>query len=133
VLRFEFIRIRYLNEYRLHNPEVGGSIPPFATRKDSAFAGSFLFQSNFEIEMRFTTYVLYSVKHDRLYIGFSSDYEKRFLWHNELATKGFTVKYRPWKIIHLEHFETKEEAMKREKALKGGQGRAWIRATYVSK
>jgi len=75
---------------------------------------------------------LYSSKYDRLYIGFSSDYKTRFKWHNELAKKGYTVRFRPWKIIYTESFETKSEAMKREKQLKSGQGRAWIRKTLLN-
>ncbi len=47
--------------------------------------------------------------------------------HNELATKGFTIKFRPWIIAFTEEYSTKAEAMKREKALKGGQGRKFIR------
>ena len=45
--------------------------------------------------------------------------------------KGFTVKYRPWRIIHTEEFTDKQTAAKREKQLKGGQGRAWIRTNFI--
>ncbi len=79
----------------------------------------------------YTVYVLYSEKYDKLYIGFTSDLEARLKSHNELGKKGFTVRYRPWKLIHTEHFENKVDAMKREKQLKGGQGRAWIRKKYL--
>ena len=79
----------------------------------------------------FTVYVLYSEKYNKLYIGFTSDLNSRFLSHNQLATKGFTVKYRPWKIIHTEEFESKQEAMLREKQLKQGKGREWIRNNFL--
>ncbi len=79
----------------------------------------------------FTVYVLYSDKFNKLYIGFTSDLEKRFLSHNKLGTKGYTIKYRPWKIIHTEIFDNKTEAMKREKQLKQGKGREWIRNTFL--
>jgi len=79
----------------------------------------------------FTVYVLFSENHNKLYIGFTSNLEQRLLSHNKLATKGFTIRYRPWKIIHTEIFEEKSEAMKREKALKQGQGREWIRNTFL--
>jgi len=51
----------------------------------------------------------------------------RFLSHNELATKGHTIKYRPWVIVYTEEFETKTEALKRENKLKTAKGRtfAW--------
>ena len=74
----------------------------------------------------FTVYVLYSEKFDKIYIGFTSDIEERLKAHNELATKGWTIKFRPWKLIHSELFETKANAMSREKELKTAKGREWI-------
>lgn len=74
----------------------------------------------------FSVYVLYSEKFDKIYIGYTSNLEERFKSHNELATKGWTVKFRPWKIVHTEIFQNKTDAMKREKQLKTGQGREWI-------
>ena len=79
----------------------------------------------------FTVYVLFSEKFNKLYIGFTSDIKKRFISHNELAIKGFTVKYRPWKIIHTEVFDNKKDAMVREKQLKQGKGREWIRDNFL--
>jgi len=75
----------------------------------------------------FTVYVLYSKKFNKIYVGFTSDLEKRFLSHNELGIKGWTRNFRPWKIIHTETFATKVEAMKREKQLKSSKGRETIR------
>ncbi len=75
----------------------------------------------------FTVYVLYSQKFDQIYIGFTSDLVNRFLSHNELATKGHTIKYRPWVVAHTEEYQTKTDAIKRENYLKSTQGRkfAW--------
>ncbi|WP_163381391.1 GIY-YIG nuclease family protein [Cyclobacterium sp. SYSU L10401] len=75
----------------------------------------------------FTVYALYSEKFDKIYIGFTSDLQKRLISHNELGTKGWTIKFRPWKLIHTETFESKNEAMDREKYLKTGVGREFIR------
>jgi putative endonuclease len=74
----------------------------------------------------FTVYVLYSKTYKKIYIGFTSDIAKRFLSHNELAKKGWTVRFRPWQILHTETFDSKYEAMSREKELKGAKGREWI-------
>jgi putative endonuclease len=74
----------------------------------------------------FTVYVLYSPNYNKIYIGYSSDVETRFKFHNELAWKGWTINFRPWIIAHLEDFETKAEAMKREKQLKSSAGRRFI-------
>jgi len=72
-------------------------------------------------------YILYSIQHNRLYIGETSNLIARFHSHNKLATKGYTKRYRPWIVIYTEFYETRSLALKREKALKSGQGREWIR------
>jgi len=76
----------------------------------------------------FTVYVLFSDSFNKIYIGFTSDLEARVLSHNQLATKGYTIKFRPWRVIHTEIFATKAEAMKREKQLKSAAGRSFIRS-----
>ncbi len=74
----------------------------------------------------FSAYVLYSKHFNKIYIGFSSNVENRLSAHNDARNTGWTAKYKPWKIIHTEVFETKSEAMKREKQLKSYQGRVYI-------
>jgi putative endonuclease len=74
----------------------------------------------------YTVYVLYSEQHNKIYIGFTSNLEQRLISHNELATKGWTIKFRPWVVVHKEIFEQKADAMKREKQLKTSKGREWI-------
>jgi putative endonuclease len=76
----------------------------------------------------FIVYGLHSEKHNKIYIGFTSDLEARMNSHNQLATKGYTIKYRPWKVIYTEEFSDKASAMKREKELKSSNGRAFIRS-----
>ncbi len=74
----------------------------------------------------FTVYVLYSPTHDKIYIGYTANLEQRFLSHNELGKKGYTVKYRPWEIVHTEEFATKADAAAREKSLKSATGRRFV-------
>ena len=71
-------------------------------------------------------YVLYSRQFEKIYIGYTSNLDERLKSHNELATKGWTIKFRPWVIIHQEIFDNKYNAMKREKQLKTAKGREWI-------
>jgi putative endonuclease len=78
--------------------------------------------------MTFTVYVLYSEQFNKHYVGFTSDIEARIKSHNELSTKGYTIKYRPWKLIYTEEYENKKTAMQREKFLKSGKGREFIKA-----
>ena len=71
-------------------------------------------------------YILYSAGYNKIYVGYTSDIEARLRSHNELSKKGWTLKYRPWQLIHVESFVTKQEALYREKELKAGKGREWI-------
>jgi putative endonuclease len=74
----------------------------------------------------FTVYVLYSPSFNKIYIGYTSNLNNRFLSHNELATKGHTIKFRPWVIVYSEEVETKTEAIKRERQLKSANGRKFV-------
>ena len=89
-----------------------------------------LFFFHREVRM-FTVYVLYSKKYDKLYIGYTSDLEQRLLSHNKLTTKGWTVKYRPWKLLYSEELTNKSTAMKREKELKSHKGRDILRSLII--
>ncbi|WP_300486499.1 GIY-YIG nuclease family protein [Flavobacterium sp.] len=69
----------------------------------------------------FVVYILYSEKFNKTYTGFTSNLIQRFKSHNSLATKGFTIKFRPWEVIYVDFFTSKTEALKREKYLKTGK------------
>jgi putative endonuclease len=76
--------------------------------------------------MTFFTYVLYSEKYNKIYIGYSSDLDLRLSFHNDPENKGWTKKYQPWIVYYFEEFRTKPEAMNREKQLKSAQGRKFV-------
>ena len=78
----------------------------------------------------FVVYILFSENHGKTYVGFTSNLIERFKSHNFLSKKGYTVKYRPWIVKYLEFYETKEEAIKREKFLKSGKGREFIKNLF---
>jgi putative endonuclease len=65
--------------------------------------------------------VLRSLKKDSLYIGYTSDLQKRFKEHN-YGMNFSTKPYMPWQLIHYEAYLDKEDAMRREKYLKTSQG-----------
>jgi len=77
--------------------------------------------------MEFVVYILFSRSHNTTYTGFTSDLISRFKSHNEISKKGYTTRYRPWEVIHLEFFTDKKSAMNREKYLKTGSGRDFIK------
>ncbi|MBN1338323.1 MAG: GIY-YIG nuclease family protein [Bacteroidales bacterium] len=74
----------------------------------------------------FHVYVLYSRGFNKIYIGYTGNLEQRLLSHNELAVKGWTIRYRPWELLFYERYASKSEAMHREKQLKSYQGRLHI-------
>ena len=79
----------------------------------------------------FTVYVLHSRSFDKIYIGFTSDIEKRLFAHNHISNKGWTKSFQPWKIIYTEVFNLKADAMMREKQLKSSKGREFIRKNLL--
>ena len=76
----------------------------------------------------FVVYILHSRSvSGKRYIGFTSDLINRMASHNHFATKGHTLRYRPWEVVYMAFFETKEEAMQHEKYLKSGVGRSFLK------
>ena len=78
------------------------------------------------------TYVLYSETYDRLYVGQTDDLVLRLQNHNEGRVKS-TKHYIPWEIIYFEEFDTRSEAMIREKQLKTHDAKRIIRENYISR
>jgi len=78
----------------------------------------------------YVTYGLYSKKFDRLYVGHSNNIERRFKLHNDGRVPS-TRPYRPYELIYSEYFETKADAVKREKDLKTTRGRRFLRSLFI--
>src|ERR1700730_14439548 len=76
----------------------------------------------------YIVYVLYFELYYKTYTVMSSNMEERFKSHNELGKKGWTKNYRPWIIFYQEEYLEKHIALKREKYLKSGAGRKFIRS-----
>ena len=75
----------------------------------------------------FYIYVLKSLSHGTLYIGSSEDPEVRLKNKHNKGKVRYTKGRMPWEIIYKEEFATRAEAMKREKFLKSGQGREFLK------
>lgn len=67
--------------------------------------------------MPFYVYIIQSLRDESFYKGFSEDYAKRLLQHNnaECAYTSFKI---PWKLVYAEEHLTKRSALIREKNLK---------------
>ena len=66
-------------------------------------------------------YILRSLNNKELYIGFTSDINKRLKEHNRGLVFS-TKPYLPWRIIHFEAYRDENDAKRREKYLKTSQG-----------
>jgi len=58
-------------------------------------------------------------KDGTFYTGTTPDVNRRFLEHKEGRGGRYTLLHKPFKIIFCENFKTKQEALKRERQLKG--------------
>lgn len=77
--------------------------------------------------MRFV-YAIYNKTADKIYIGETSDIERRLREHSEKRGRHFTAKLGgEWELIYKEEVENKQEALKREKQLKSFRGREFVR------
>ena len=80
----------------------------------------------------YSTYAIYNQGRDRIYVGHSGNLQDRLERHNRVLpnkNKSFTAKNSGnWELVHEEKFETRQEAMVREKQLKSAQGRKFIRS-----
>ena len=73
---------------------------------------------------RYAVYILASRRNGTLYIGITSDLVRRMEQHKSLAVPGFTRKYNVTLLVYVERFADVNEAIAREKQLKGWN-RAW--------
>lgn len=67
--------------------------------------------------MTFTVYILQSEIDHSFYIGYSSDIERQLQYHNSEKSR-YTSKKTPWNLVYSETFNSRSEAIKREKFLK---------------
>ena len=74
----------------------------------------------------FFVYALRSSSRSYTYVGLTDNLEHRVGQHQ--ADHNRTTKpYRPFTLIHIEQFATRSEARAREKFLKSGIGREYLR------
>ncbi len=65
-------------------------------------------------------YIMTNAHNTTLYVGVTSDLEKRVYEHKNKLIKGFTSKYNIDKLVHYEETDDVDSAIAREKQLKGG-------------
>ena len=71
-------------------------------------------------------YILTNKTNRVLYIGITNNLVRRVWEHKEKLVPGFTAKYKVTKLVYYEVFNSPEEAIAREKQLKG-----WLRSKKI--
>lgn len=74
----------------------------------------------------FYTYVLESEVDGKFYIGWTYDLRKRFVKHNDGLVMATKLR-KPFKLVYYEACLSKTKAIEREKQLKTGFGRKYLR------
>ena len=76
--------------------------------------------------MVYYTYVLYSKKDKKFYIGYTTDLKQRFKGHRRGNTKS-TKNRQGLNLIYFEGFINKRDAQRRERYFKTTQGKKGLR------
>jgi len=74
----------------------------------------------------FYTYVLRSLKDGDLYVGWTDDLRLRLEKHNKGLVRS-TKSRKPFKLVYFEACLSKQKAVSREKSLKTGFGRKFLK------
>ena len=75
------------------------------------------------------TYILFSEKLNKYYIGACIDMERRLYEHN-IGHSKFTSTGIPWTVKYTETFETLQQAKNRELAIKKMKSRKYIESLF---
>jgi putative endonuclease len=73
----------------------------------------------------FYTYIIYSNKADKFYIGATENLEQRLAKHRN-KNKGFTNQADDWQIVYSKEFQTKSEALAYERQIKSWKSKKKI-------
>ena len=78
--------------------------------------------------MQYFVYILYSINKDKYYIGQTENTEKRLVEHNLVKNLGAN----DWQIKYVETYDTRSEAVKREKEIKKKKRRAYLESLILN-
>jgi len=72
------------------------------------------------MKRQYFVYIMTNPRNTVLYTGVTGDLKRRVWEHKTKAVPGFTAKYNVVKLVYFEVFDDPEEAILREKRIKGG-------------
>jgi len=94
----------------------------------ATFAGLVLIGYNInEVLIMYYVYLLECGDDKSWYIGYTEDLKKRLSEHQGGSGCFTTSKKKNWKLIYYEAYPSKYDALGREKFLKGGSGRKYLK------
>ena len=71
-------------------------------------------------------YILHSQKLNRIYTGFTTDFETRLEYHKNAASHKFTSNAIDWNLFLIIHCESKSQALLIEKHIKKMKSKTYI-------
>ena len=83
------------------------------------------------VEKRIVYIIRSSADPSRHYVGITSDVRERLEWHNH-GPCGHTVSHRSWSLVVSMDFPPEREAVRCEKYLKSGSGRAFTKRHFAA-
>jgi putative endonuclease len=81
--------------------------------------------------LMFIVYAISSISRNYIYVGLTDNIERRLSEHNNGYNKT-TKPYTPFRLIVTESFPTRIEARAREKYLKSGIGKEYLKNKLIS-
>jgi putative endonuclease len=72
------------------------------------------------MKRQYFVYIMTNPRNTVLYTGVTGDLKRRVWEHKTKAVPGFTARYNVVKLVYFEVFDDPEEAILREKKIKGG-------------
>jgi putative endonuclease len=79
----------------------------------------------------FFVYAISSTARNYIYVGLTDDFDRRLHQHN-MGYNKTTKPYRPFHVLLVESYPTRIKAREREKYLKTGQGKAFLKRKLLS-
>lgn len=81
--------------------------------------------------LMFYVYAIKSINRNYIYVGLTNNIERRLQEHNNGENKS-TKAYTPFFLFHSEVFATRNEARIREKKLKSGYGKEFLKQLLIN-
>jgi putative endonuclease len=110
------VRIRLSPQNPLHEADYKS--------KGSTEVGPFLFNKK-ATSMNYQVYILYSETLDKYYVGQTENLDQRLKSH-AMKISTYTSRADDWRLVYTEGYGTRQEALKRERAIKAKKSRSYI-------